>query len=181
MPATHLVAASVTLLVILAVAVREDLSSHRLPNGLTLGALALGIALQAYGGGLDGFGLSVVGAAAGLASLLPFYLMKGMGAGDVKLMMAAGAFLGPVDAFVAVLLSLVAGAVIAVLIVVWRIASSTSVPALSGNGAAGASKMESAFTRAAAEKFPYAAAIAAGVVATMWFRGLLQPLAGAWT
>lgn len=181
MPATHMVAASVTLLVILAVAVREDLSSHRIPNGLTLGALALGIVLQAYGGGLDAFRLSIAGAAAGLAMLLPFYLMKGMGAGDVKLMMAAGAFLGPVDASVAVLLSLVAGAVLAVVIVVWRVASATGVPALSGNGAAGDSKLQSAFTRAAAEKFPYAAAIAAGVVATMWLRGFLQPLAGAFT
>ena len=181
MPTTHMVAASVTLLVILAVAVREDLSSHRIPNGLTLGALALGIALQAYGGGLHGFGLSVAGAAAGFASLLPFYLMKGMGAGDVKLMMAAGAFLGPVDAFVAVLLSLIAGAVLAVVIVVWRVANSTGVPALSGNGAGGDSKLQSAFSRASTEKFPYAAAIAAGVVATMWFRGLLQPLAGALT
>lgn len=181
MPAIHIVAASATLLLILAVAVREDLSSHRIPNGLTLGALALGIALQSYGGGFHSFGWSVAGAAAGLASLLPFYLRKGMGAGDVKLMMAAGAFLGPVDALVAVLLSLVAGAVLAVLLVVWRVASSPGVLALPGNGIAGDSKLQSAFARATAERFPYAAAIASGVVATMWLRGLLQPLAGALT
>ena len=118
MSAIHIVAASVTLLVILAIAVREDLSSHRIPNGLTLGALVLGIALQSYGGGLGGFGLAVAGAIAGLASLLPFYLRKGMGAGDVKLMMAVGSFVGPMNWLGICVLSVIVGGAAGLILVV---------------------------------------------------------------
>ena len=178
MPSSHIVAASATLILVLALAVREDLATHRIPNALSLGALLLGVALQSINGGLSGFGWSVAGAAVGLASLMPLYMAKGMGAGDVKLMMAAGAFLGPLNALVAALLSLVAGSLLAVLVVAWRLVSLPAVPAMSGVGNSGSSKLRSALAQATAERFPYAAAIAAGVVITLWLRGLLGPLAG---
>jgi prepilin peptidase CpaA len=167
------------LLVVLALAVRQDLLQRRISNFLTIGTLAAGIGIHWLAHGVDGALHALAGASVGLLCLLPLYLLKGMGAGDVKLLMAAGAFLGPANAFVAALVTLVAGAVIALLVIIRRFAGSSGSLAMSGNGSAGDSRLQTPVAAAAAEKFPYAAAIAAGVVATMWLRGLFQPLAGA--
>jgi prepilin peptidase CpaA len=164
----------VTLILILALAVRQDLVSHRIPNILTLGALTFGIAFHAIGGGIEGLWFSLAGAAVGLAVLMPFYLCKGMAAGDVKLMMAAGAFLGPLNAFIAAIIVLVAGAILAILVVAWRMVAASAIP---GHGAADDARSRSTWARAISERFPYAAAIAVGVVTTMWLRGLFQPFA----
>ena len=49
-------------------------------------------------GGLPGLGLSLGGWLVGCALFLPWFLLRGMGAGDVKLLAALGAWLGPRDA-----------------------------------------------------------------------------------
>lgn len=172
-------AVTLSLLALLAVAVCQDLREHRISNFLTIGALAAGFGIHWLTPGGGGALHALAGAGVGLLCLLPLYLLRGMGAGDVKLMMATGAFLGPADAFLAVLFTLVAGAVLAVLVITRRTASSSGSLVTSGNGSEGDSGLRPAVAAASANRFPYAGAIAAGVVATMWFRGLLQPLAGA--
>ena len=86
-----------------------DLRTRRIPNGLTLpvlvGALCLHSALHAGQGLL----LSLAGAAAAGALLVPGYVLRFTGAGDVKLLMAVGALLSFPAALVAGLLSLVVG------------------------------------------------------------------------
>ena len=164
------VAAPVALMTAMALAVRHDLKNHRIPNLLTMGTLAAGFMLAAWTQGLSGFGNALAGASIGLACLMPLYLVRGMGAGDVKLMAAAGAFLGPFNAFLAAMLTLAAGAVLGVAVLAWRILE------LRTNSGALASGPVLAQMRK--ERFPYAAAIAAGVFTTLWLRGLLQPLAG---
>ena len=85
---------SLAALVAVTVAVVTDLRSRRIPNWLTGGALALGLLGGFWLGGPSG-GLSALGGAAlGLLILLPFYAVRGMGAGDVKLLAAVGALLG---------------------------------------------------------------------------------------
>ena len=61
---------------------------------------------------LDLFLWGCLGFATGLVLFLPFYALRGMGAGDVKLMAACGLFLGPVAAAAAVAASLLAGLVV---------------------------------------------------------------------
>ncbi|MGC1649886.1 MAG: A24 family peptidase [Candidatus Sulfotelmatobacter sp.] len=72
-----------------------DLRSRRIPNWLTLPAFAVGVALNAVAGGGTGLRLSLLGAALGLLLLLPFVLLRALGAGDWKLAGAVGAFVGP--------------------------------------------------------------------------------------
>src|SRR5215471_12693389 len=79
---------------LLGVAVLTDLRSHRVPNLLNLAGLIAGLALQTYTAGLHGLGDGLLGACVGLACFAPLYLLKGMGAGDVKLLAAVGAVLG---------------------------------------------------------------------------------------
>jgi prepilin peptidase CpaA len=71
-----------------------DLRSRRIPNWLTVPGLLIGIAANTVLGGWSGLKTSLVGAAVGLALLLPFVLLRSLGAGDWKLAGALGAFAG---------------------------------------------------------------------------------------
>jgi prepilin peptidase CpaA len=72
-----------------------DFRSRRIPNWLTVPALLLGAAANTALGGWTGLRTAVLGAAVGLALLLPFVLLRSLGAGDWKLAGALGAFTGP--------------------------------------------------------------------------------------
>ena len=105
-------AASVS--VLLAVAVIGDLRERRIPNWLSLGGIVMGVALHTALRGGDGASTALLGGLAGGLLLFPFYLLRGMAAGDVKLMAAVGAHLGPSLTLVAALATLIAGAALAV-------------------------------------------------------------------
>lgn len=81
------------LLVFVALAAVADLASRKIPNPLVLLGLlvALGVHLAPGGSALAWLG----GALTGLLVFLPLYLLRGMAAGDVKLMAMVGAFTGP--------------------------------------------------------------------------------------
>ncbi len=79
-----------------------DVRERRVPNALTVSALGLAL-LLAVPGGLPGLGASVLGAGICLLLALPFFLVRGLGGGDVKLLVAFGAFLGPSRLFTALL------------------------------------------------------------------------------
>jgi prepilin peptidase CpaA len=79
----------------LAVATTVDIRERRIPNLLTFSAMAVGLALNGAFFGLDGLKQSAHGTGVGFAMLFPFFFMRWMGAGDVKLMMAIGALKGP--------------------------------------------------------------------------------------
>ncbi len=83
----------VLLAALLGVAVYTDVRTSRIPNALTFTGMAVGIVLQAlHGDFLSGI-LGIV------ATFLPGFVFwrlgRAWGAGDVKLLMAAGALLGP--------------------------------------------------------------------------------------
>jgi len=117
------------LAVLLLLATREDVRSHRIPNLLVLVGVVLGVALNGLLPGGSGFnsltpgGLgwlaALKGLALGLAVLLPIYLLRAMGAGDVKLMGMVGAFLGAGDLVGALIATLIAGGVIALVAALW--------------------------------------------------------------
>ena len=80
-----------------------DLRNRKIPNRLTVPALLFGILLNTLLGGWKGLLLGVEGAGLGLAILLPLVLIRGLGAGDWKLMGALGALVGP-DQVITILL-----------------------------------------------------------------------------
>ena len=84
------VAGVVTLL-----AAATDLWKFKVYNVLTLPTLVLGLAASAALGGWAGLGSSLLGAGFGFTILVAFYALGGVGAGDVKLLTALGAWLGP--------------------------------------------------------------------------------------
>lgn len=71
-----------------------DLRSRRIPNWLTVPGFVVGVTLNTILRGKDGFESSLLGALVGLGLLLPFVLLRSLGAGDWKLAGALGAFAG---------------------------------------------------------------------------------------
>ena len=72
-----------------------DWRSRRIPNWLTVSGLLLGVAANGIAGGWSGLKTSLLGAGLGLLLLLPFVLVRSLGAGDWKLAGALGAIVGP--------------------------------------------------------------------------------------
>ena len=169
-----------TVLAVLGIAVREDMLRQRIPNALNASALLLGIGLASLIDGLRGLVDAAGGAAIGTAVLLPFYLLRGMGAGDVKLMAATGSFLGCHDAITAGLLTLIAGFFLGIAFLVRHVAQALyRQPAAPSDEAMVAWRALATVLSLRRARFPYALAIGVGVVATLVLNGALAAFWGA--
>jgi len=82
--------------------------------------LLIGIAANSVAGGWAGAKSSLLGAALGLALLLPFVLVRSLGAGDWKLVGALGAFLGPQRLLAVLFVSVLVAGLMAVILIVWK-------------------------------------------------------------
>lgn len=71
-----------------------DWRSRRIPNWLTVPGFLVGVLANVLTNGRDGLKASLLGAGLGLVVLLPFVLLRSLGAGDWKLAGALGAFVG---------------------------------------------------------------------------------------
>jgi len=100
------------IVIVLAVATFTDLRSRRIPNWLVLPFLPLGIVVSGWFHGWDGVVQSLEGA--GLATLIYgiLFLKFGMGAGDVKLCAAIGAWIGPSQFLLAAVFNTLAGGLV---------------------------------------------------------------------
>jgi prepilin peptidase CpaA len=90
-----------------------DLRERRIPNVLTMGALVVALLLRAPGG-FGEIGAGLAGALLAGMLALPFFLVGGLGGGDLKFLTAIGAFLGPGRLFFALLVMALFGAVMAI-------------------------------------------------------------------
>jgi prepilin peptidase CpaA len=160
--------AAIPVLVLVSAAARADVRTRKIPNRLTFPALLLGLAVHLAFGGGAGLLASLAGMSVA-AVLLPGWRLGWMGAGDVKLMAAAGAWLTFPHAVVALLASLVAGGVIAALVamrrgVLWaalRNVAWTASWSLSGSPSAAPTT---------GIRFPFAFAILAGCTMALWIK-----------
>ena len=112
------------LIPILAVAVAVtagiiDAGSRRIPNWLTYPAMIAGLTLQPFVYGWRGLLLSLGGAVLFGGVFLFFYLVRAMGAGDVKLAAALGCIIGPASSWQVMFTTAVAGGVLAFLVMVF--------------------------------------------------------------
>ena len=152
-----------------------DLRSRRIPNVLTFGAAGAALVYGAVTGGWTGLGNAALGWLIGaLAFIVPFAL-GGLGGGDVKLLAAIGAWLGPAGAIWVALYAGVAGGVMAIgvalatgylrravsnvslLLMHWRVWGLRPLAEVSLDGSEG-------------PRLAYALPILAGLVTTLWMR-----------
>ena len=168
------------LLLLLALGSWVDLRAHRIPNAIVLSGVLLAFALHGLDGGPRGLGATLAGMLVAGGLLLPFHLGGGMGAGDVKLMAMVGAFLGPVGVLPAVAMTLVAGALLGVAVPL----AAQAVHARFGLRLLASTQAEMPPRwrpesvepgRARTLRFPYAVAIVAGTLGSLWFFADLKP------
>lgn len=160
---------------IAAVACVYDLRERRIPNWLTFGGAAVALVFSAWTGGPSALGWAVAGWFVGCALFFPFFALGGMGAGDVKLVAAFGAWLGPGLAVWTALYAGVAGGVLAIVVAAWRgylRQALTNVWALLGFWRLAGIQPLPGLTLRTAEgpRLPYALPIAAGAVLVLWLR-----------
>jgi prepilin peptidase CpaA len=98
---------------IAAVGCAFDIRSRRIPNVLTFGAAAAGLLYHTATGGFDALVASAAGWLVGVLMFIVPFALRGMGGGDVKLLGALGAWVGPLDAVWIALYTGVAGGVMA--------------------------------------------------------------------
>ena len=80
-----------------AIAAALDVGTFTVPNWLTFPLCFLGLAYHTFLFGSTGFAFSTVGMLIGFLLLLLFFVVGAIGAGDVKLLAAVGAWLGPAN------------------------------------------------------------------------------------
>lgn len=107
-----------TLLSLVITAGAIDLKTRRIPNRLVLVGLCLGIAMNSFLFEWGGLRQSLAGAGVAFAIYFVFYLLRAMGAGDVKLMTAIGALSGPRVWMMIFFFTAIAGGVIALVLLV---------------------------------------------------------------
>lgn len=117
---TQLIIYGVLLTGVIAAGVTDVLSS-RVPNFITFPLALIGIGFHTIADSGNGILFSLEGLGLGLALLLGFYMYGGMGAGDVKLLAAFGAVIGPMNVFVGFLLASLLGGLYAVAVMFWHL------------------------------------------------------------
>ena len=154
----------ITALAIAAAAAATDLRNARIPNALTFGAAGLALLFHAAMPG--GLGLTA-------SSVFPFFALGAMGAGDVKLMAALGAWVGWHSALYIAIYAALAGGVLAILVSLyagytrtaitnvrtlfthWWLVGIRPLPALTLEAGTGL-------------RLPYAVPILVGLLVTLW-------------
>jgi prepilin peptidase CpaA len=141
-----------------------DIRTRRIPNELTAAMSGVGLALAATGTSgitpLAAFG----GLFLGLIVMMPGYMLGATGAGDVKLMAAIGAILGPALVMSAFLFTAVSGGVLALAVATRRGRVGATLAGTGRMIAAPAGARQEIRTAQPKQRFAYGPAIAIGSV-----------------
>lgn len=155
--------------VVVLLASLTDLRDRRIPNWLVLPFLVTGLLLSTVRHGWSGLGQSLLGIMAAALVMGLFCYLGGMGMGDLKLCAAIGAWVGPSQLLMALVMTGLAGGVMALC---WAVAGGFLLETLRGTGdiLSGLGKrglkphpdlvLDNPLTR----RMPYAPAIAIGTI-----------------
>lgn len=165
---------------LLGIACVTDVRARRIPNALVLALLAAGLVRLPFAGapaaGLATGALAAGGAVlAGLLALVPLYATRVLGAGDVKLFAALGAWLGTTGLLDAAVWTALAGGVLATGWIAAQAVASRLRPAAAAApvaapaaGRVGSHGVGRVGGRRPGARLPYGVAIAAGGLAALW-------------
>lgn len=166
----------ILLLLLLVVACWFDWRERRIPNGLIVSGMVAFAVAAMIDGGVAALLNAFAGFLAGLLVLLPFFALRLVGAGDVKLMAVVGGFTGAKALLPIVLYTFIAGGLLAVVALIAtrrgdRLLANFKLLFLSMASRAGGVAVSSADLGVrTAYRLPYALAIAFGVLAWLLTR-----------
>jgi prepilin peptidase CpaA len=143
------------------VATVTDLRSRRIPNWLVLPCLVLGFVASAVAHGWSGVWQSLLGVLLPVVVLGIFCYLGGMGMGDLKLCAAIGAWIGPWQMTIALVMTSIAGGIMAL---AWAASGGFLKEALRGTGSLIRGAHKTLVLSHPARKMPYAPAIAIGTI-----------------
>jgi prepilin peptidase CpaA len=157
-------AAFVVIAIGMTVASVVDLRSRRIPNELTATLAGIGVGLAASGVSGVSLWASMLGFGIGLALMMPGHVLGATGAGDVRLMAAFGAIVGPNLVITAFLFTAIAGGLLALIVAIRRRRLSATLAGTGRLVAGSADTRELLRAAPAASRFAYGPAIAAGTI-----------------
>src|SRR5215212_3184421 len=165
----------VPVLAIAAAACITDVTTRRIPNVLTFGAAAGAILVRGVLFGTSGIVDGSAGWLTGFVLLFPLFFVRGLGAGDVKLVAALGAWFGAIDALWLALYTAVVGGLVGA---GYALARGYLGTALSNIRVIGSHWMYSGFQpvpgitldNTERPRLPYALPIFLGTLVTLWLR-----------
>ena len=163
------------LLFMLILAVLYDLKFRKIPNAIVLFGLIYSLVFQWLNiGGAGGLNW-LLGILIGFICLFPLYYLRGMAAGDVKLMMAVGGFLGYPLIFKAVACVFISGGIMALIFILlkgrFRLLTKNMRVMFTDfyiKATSGVSVADDYVMKNSAGRMPYALAIAVGTVIALY-------------
>jgi len=147
-----------------------DLRTRRIPNWLTLLTALAGLCMAVTGIGGLSIGSSMLGLVIGALLMLPGHTLGATGAGDVKLLAAFGAVLGPERIVTAFLYMAVTGGLLALAVAIRRGRLQTTVGRVAGLFVKPAATRARVNGAGPANAFPYGPAIAIGCALAVFGR-----------
>ena len=152
-----------------------DVRSRRIPNVLTFGSAAAALVFHTVTGGFGGFFAAGTGWFVGMALFILPFALGGLGGGDVKLLGALGAWLGPGMTIWLVMYTGIAGGVAALGVALLRGYLTTALRniwlLLSHWRVSGVQPLtEVSLAGSTGPRLAYAIPIFIGTVATVWLR-----------
>ena len=153
----------------------HDVRHGRIPNYLTFGSALLALVYALAIGGWASLAAILACWLIGFGLFVPFFLLRGMGGGDVKLLAALGAWLGPLGMLSLAFYTALAGGAMALVVVLsrgyfmttlrnlwlllchWRVVGPKSLPEIS-------------LENQRAPRLAYGLAIAVGAITTIWLQ-----------
>ncbi|MGS0689168.1 A24 family peptidase [Shewanella sp. 30m-9] len=97
-----------------------DLTKQKIPNWLCIITIFCGFVINSYFAHLNGLLISFLGFSLAFIVLFPTFILKVLGAGDIKLMMGIGALMGPTLLMWSIVYGIVAGALTSLLLILWK-------------------------------------------------------------
>jgi prepilin peptidase CpaA len=161
----------ITLIAFVCIAAWSDVRTRRIPNSITVAGAAVGLTLHVVYAGAYGAIQSVAGAGLGLAIFIALYAAGGMGAGDVKLFGAVGAFAGPQALILVFVFTGLLGGIAGVALALWRgrlrQTLSRTGELLTGVGRLRWQQVRAASMAPGSLRLPYGAVIAGGTLLSL--------------
>jgi len=163
---------AVPVVVLVVLAARADVRARRIPNALTGPAIVLALIAHFWFEGFTGLRGSLIGMLIAGGLMLPGFILRFTGAGDVKLMAAVGAWLAFPHALMAVLFAFLAGGLVALAVAarrgilrhtLWNTAWLAAWVMRPG-------AMATTPPPGSGVRFPFALAVLAGSIAGLWIR-----------
>jgi len=159
---------------LLVVACASDLRARRIPNKLVavlaIAGLEFSVATMPW---LDGLRHGVGGLLSAFAIWIPLYALRWIGAGDVKLFTACGAWLGPAGALEASVVAGLAGGVLALAQMLWQRGLGGTAISLWVMKVGWRGFLEAPTGVPTKSRLPYGVALALGAAVVAWSPGIL--------